>query len=63
MGRVSMLNARAGGLLERPGRHVGHTRARGSLSLRSFIPAVTQRQWSPAIFLAGILKIGYKPIS
>ena len=43
MGRVSMLNARAGGLLERPGRRVGHARARGSLSLRYFIPAVTFR--------------------
>ena len=45
MGRVSMLNARAGGLLERPGRRVGHARARGSLSLRSFIPAVNRSSW------------------
>ena len=39
-----MLNARAAGLLERPGRRVGHTRAHGSLTLRSFIPAVTQQR-------------------
>ena len=51
MGRVSMLNARAGGLLERPGRRVGHARGHGSLSLRSFIPAVD--------FRAGPVQLGF----